>query len=283
MSLPILYGIKSKLKNSVIDLQIVLRVHFFKRFKEPDFLIIGAQKAGTTAIFNYVSKHPQVEIPLKKEIHYFDLNFYKSKKWYLAHFPSKLSQEKLTGEATPYYLFHPFVAERVAKLFPNIKLIVILRNPVDRAFSHYQMEKRNFRETATNFSEGLELEKERKKKVNILKLKNPKYQDKIHQNFLYAERGLYSIQIANWLQYFPSNNFHFIFYDEFFSNPDFHFKKICSFLGISEKRIENYKVFNKGDYNRKIDKDIIENYFPKIDTEKKVLEKLLNRKINWDD
>ena len=268
---------KAKLKNQVV----FLKTPTSKFRKKPDFIIIGAQKAGTTALYNYLSSHPEINFPLKKEIHFFDLNFYRGKNWYLAHFPLKFIRKGLTGEATPYYLFHPYVAERVYKLFPEVKLIIMLRNPVDRAFSHYQMELRNSRETAGVFEEALALEKTRKQEIDLSKFKHPKYQNKTHQNFLYLERGMYSKQISLWLKYFPANNIHFIIYEEFFANPNKHFENVCLFLDISKKEIKNYKVFNKGDYSQ-LNENTRNKYSKFYSSEKIKLEKLLNRKINWD-
>ena len=112
----------------------------------PDFLISGAQRGGTTSLYNYLQAHPCFELPTTKELHFFDRKFHRGLAWYRAHFPTYLEKcfaqriqgrAFLTGEATPNYLFHPLVSRRVAEVLPRVKLIVLLRNPVDRAFSHY--------------------------------------------------------------------------------------------------------------------------------------------------
>jgi len=100
----------------------------------PDFLVIGVMKGGTTSFFNYLARHPQINPPFRKEIKFFDIHFLQGLGWYRAHFPMrfKMKSGMLTGEATPYYIFHPTAPDRTAKVLPNVKLIALLRNPVDR-------------------------------------------------------------------------------------------------------------------------------------------------------
>lgn len=103
------------------------------------FLIIGAQKCGTSSLFYYLLQHPELALPEKKEIHFFDAKHQNGIGWYEDHFSHKKKADKQTGEATPYYLFHPLVPQRIAIHYPQIKLIVLLRSPIDRAYSHFWM------------------------------------------------------------------------------------------------------------------------------------------------
>jgi len=99
----------------------------------PNYLIIGAQKTGTSSLFNYLSMHPQVINSNKKEVHYFDKNFERPLNWYKQFFPFKFIANNYTiGEATPDYLYHPFVAQRIYNTIPGVKLIIILRNIIIR-------------------------------------------------------------------------------------------------------------------------------------------------------
>ena len=109
----------------------------------PDFLILGAQRCGTTSLYNYLAQHPSVgPLVLEKGAHYFSTNYDKSLAWYRSHFPMKwrAAAERrhgrpfVTGEGSPYYLFHPLAAQRVAKTLPHVKLLVMLRDPVERAY-----------------------------------------------------------------------------------------------------------------------------------------------------
>src|SRR5438093_4320202 len=112
----------------------------------PDFLIIGAQRAGTTSLYRYLSRHPAVApAVLAKGAHYFDTAFDRGLPWYRGHFPTRMTAERIraregtfaTGEGSPYYLFHPLAAERIAAALPGVKLVALLRDPVERASSHW--------------------------------------------------------------------------------------------------------------------------------------------------
>src|SRR5437879_9845243 len=112
----------------------------------PDFIIIGTQRGGTTSLYSYLASHPSVGPASTKEVHFFDNKYTKGLAWYRAHFPSAIEKyyaehiqkrKFITGESSPYYLFHPHVPKRVAKDVPHAKFIVLLRNPVDRAYSQY--------------------------------------------------------------------------------------------------------------------------------------------------
>ena len=129
----------------------------------PDFLIVGAQRGGTTSLYHYLSAHPQISASVIKEIHYFDLYYGCGENWYKAHFapPWWLNvRGALTGEATPYYLYTPAAAARVAALIPDVRLVVLLREPVRRAYSQYHMAVQQGTETYS-FSEAVEREADR--------------------------------------------------------------------------------------------------------------------------
>jgi hypothetical protein len=134
----------------------------FRKYNKPAFLIIGAQKAGTSSLFRYLSQHPDIRLPKRKELHFFDLQYSNGIDWYERLFPrKKIIKRQITGEASPFYLFHPLVPERVFNHYPNIRLIVLLRNPVDRAYSHFHMERNRNAEPEDSFMRAVELEFDR--------------------------------------------------------------------------------------------------------------------------
>src|SRR5207248_7427804 len=135
----------------------------------PDFLIIGTQRGGTTSLYRYLKAHPCIGATSNKDLHFFDRRFHKGLSWYRSHFPTKLEKayaEQLrrltlvTGEASPSYLFHPHAPKRVAQVLPHVKLIVLLRNPVSRAYSQYHHAVELGFETLS-FAEAIEAEEER--------------------------------------------------------------------------------------------------------------------------
>ena len=127
----------------------------------PDFVIIGAQRSGTGRLYGLLTRHPDVERASVKEVHYFDRpdNFRRGIEWYRRRFPARRrgSQRHITGEATPSYLVDPPVPERIAEAVPEVRLIVLLRDPVARAYSHFHMAYRKGNETRS-FEEAVEEE-----------------------------------------------------------------------------------------------------------------------------
>jgi hypothetical protein len=107
----------------------------------PDFIIIGANKAGTSSLYYLLTKHPYVKRAAAKELNFFDIYFDRGVEWYRWCFPAprwKNGRRTITGEASPRYLFHPYAAKRMAEVVPQVRLIALLRNPVDKAYSDYQ-------------------------------------------------------------------------------------------------------------------------------------------------
>ncbi|MCD6447555.1 MAG: sulfotransferase domain-containing protein [Thermoplasmata archaeon] len=189
----------------------------------PNFLCVGAQKSGTTTLFNLLKQHPDIFLPKCKEIHFFDIDehYNKGLKWYKKFFLD-WKGEKAIGEITPSYMYFEKVPKRIFyTLGNNIKLIFILRNPIDRAYSHYWMSYRRGYEKES-FERAIILESERLKKGIF---------EQFH--FSYINRGFYAKQIKRYFKYFPQNNCMFIIFEEFIKCPGKIFREICQFLNIS--------------------------------------------------
>jgi hypothetical protein len=214
----------------------------------PDFLIIGTMKGGTTSLFQYLAKHPAIRPPLRKEIKYFDLHYRQGPGWYRAHFPTRFKMDGgITGEATPYYMFHPFAPKRIAADLPHVRLIAILRNPVDRAYSHYNHMMRVGRESLS-FEEALDREEERLA-GELEKIKaDPAYSTFKHLHYSYQARGRYAEQLQNWLALFPKSQMVFLSSEELYTSPATLYGKAIEFLGLSPWEPEGFKVFKQGAY-----------------------------------
>lgn len=213
----------------------------------PDFLIIGAQKSGTTSLYNYLIQHPQILPAAQKEIHYFDLNYNQGINWYKAQFPQKSSQKTLTGESSPYYLFHPRVPQRVHQHFPQIKLILLLREPVARTWSHYHHEVRLKFENLS-FEEAIANETQRLKEETEKLLADDNYYSFNHQHYSYLARGIYHQQIKNWQQYFSPSQMLILKSEDFYNNPAQIFNQTLEFLELYPHPIKNYSKYNAGQY-----------------------------------
>jgi hypothetical protein len=216
----------------------------------PSLLIIGAQKSGTTSLFHYLAQHPRVLAPLGKEIHYFDLNYGRGVNWYRRHFPyrQRLGDGKLTLDASPYYLIHPQVPARAAQLLPEAKLIAVLRNPVDRALSHYQHEVRYGRERLS-FADALDQEPERLAGEEERLRSDPEYYSFNHRHFSYLRRGLYHEQLLRWTQHFPREQLLVLQSERLFRDPVGATAAVYRFLGLDSHRLKRYRPFLVGNYD----------------------------------
>ena len=230
------------------------------RFRaEPNFLIIGGQKCGTTSLYSYLSSHPQVLLSLKKEPSYFGDNFHLGEDWYRAHFPLQLSvgaagrasdREVLVGEASTASLFHPSAAEQAFVTNPNFKVIVMTREPVARAISHYffylnkGLESRPIEEAfgmaLDSFEEDLTKWLDWRGSIEALESKIDTY----------LIRGLYDKQLLPWEKYFGQDGILRIKSEEFSSQSGVELDRVSSFLGVETLPTESSRRFNKGSYQQ---------------------------------
>jgi hypothetical protein len=212
----------------------------------PNFIVIGTQRGGTTSLYNYLLQHPDCRGALSKEVHFFDLNYAKGLTWYLAHFPPRRAADPafITGEASPYYLFHPQTPPRVAQTLPHVKLIALLRNPIERAYSHYQFKVSQGYEHLP-FEEALTLDP-------AWKLKDQFESDAInwaeYRHYSYLARGIYINQLQRWLAHVAPDRLLILKSEEFFREPARVFSHILDFLGLAHWQPPHFQPYNVGSY-----------------------------------
>ncbi len=248
--------IKDKLQNLFRYLLGILRIAF--RFvlspilSSPDFIIIGVQKGGTTSLYSNLVKHPSIVPSFKKEVHFFDLNYKKGVNWYKAHFPTKIylglkkffyRKAVICGEATPYYIRHPYALQRIKKHFPNMKLIVVFRDPVYRTYSHYKHEVAKKREHLS-FQEAIKEEEKRIKPELERMEKDPYYYGFNHHRFSYLLSSRYDLQVANLFSLFLKEQVLLLKSEDFFKNPEKVYKIILDFLDVPEWYPKKFAVKN---------------------------------------
>ncbi|GAB4362496.1 MAG: sulfotransferase [Cyanophyceae cyanobacterium] len=217
----------------------------------PDFLIIGVQKGGTTSLYRYLLQHPQVAPAATKEVHFFDLHYGQGLDWYRAQFPELGSRRGdrpvLTGEASPYYVFHPLAAQRIQEVMPTAKLIVLLRNPVDRALSHYFHEVRWGFETL-DLEAALACEGDRLAGEAERMLDDGSYQSFNYQHYSYLKRGRYGEQLKGWRSRFSASQILVLCSEQFYENPAATLDRVTAFLGLEPFEFGPFEAHNAGDY-----------------------------------
>ncbi|HZD80168.1 MAG TPA: sulfotransferase [Actinomycetota bacterium] len=182
----------------------------------PSFLIIGAQRAGTSSLYKYLEGHPGLAASVRKETEYFSRRYGRGETWYRAHFP--LLRGRLAYEATPDYLFYPLSPERIRKTIPDARFVVLLRDPVERAYSHYRhMVRLGFEDLP--FGEALTREPERLSGDAARLADDPLYEPRAFLRFSYVSRGLYAEQFRRWFSWFPPSRFLVIQSERLFEDP----------------------------------------------------------------
>jgi hypothetical protein len=196
----------------------------------PAAMIIGAMKSGTSSLHNYLTQHPGVIAPLRKEVHYFDLQYGKGERWYRANF-GKAGQAGLNLDSSPYYLFHPLAPQRAHALLPEAKLIVLLRDPVRRAYSHYWHERDKKRERLS-FEDAVAAEPERVGDDEQRLARGEIEQSHAHQHCTYLARGRYAEQLERWLRFYPRERLLVLQFEDLGRAPMVTLHRTLEYLGL---------------------------------------------------
>ncbi|NNE18897.1 MAG: sulfotransferase [Myxococcales bacterium] len=197
----------------------------------PSFLMIGAQECGTESLYWSLARHPKVVPAVRKEVHFFDRHFARGLAWYQEQFPSAVAGV-ITGEASPYYLFHPHVPERVRSAIPDARLIAILRDPVDRALHHFEHNRKKGHIDVDSFAACLDQEAEQFPAAAQRLLKEPLLNDHIHRHYSYIARGCYIDHLLQWERFFPRERFLILQAEAVFADPGPALATVVEFLGL---------------------------------------------------
>jgi hypothetical protein len=198
----------------------------------PGYLIVGTKRGGTTSLAEWVDQHPDVAPCLHgKGARYFDVNYDRGLDWYLSRFERKKPPWRITGEASPYYMYHPAAISRIAEVLPHVKLIAVLRDPVARAWSEYRYEMARGHEKET-FERALDLEDARISPDRAFLQQDPTYAAFSYRHFSYLARGHYAQQIDHMRQYFPREQILILQSERLFSDPQGQLSRVWSFLGL---------------------------------------------------
>jgi Sulfotransferase domain len=254
----------------------------------PNFLVVGAQKAGTTSLHRYLAEHPAVLPASVKEVRYFNRFYTNGEAWYLAHFPlalrgaavrRRLGVRPAVGESSAVYLFDPRVPARVHTFDPAMKLVVLLRDPVERAYSHYQMEVRWGRETLP-FDEALDREEAELPGLIARALADPLDTSDVGFPRSYVGRGRYAEQLDRWLELFPREQLLVETSDDLLERPREVMQRVAAHLVIPAHDAQSYPLEGVRPYPPLDDalRDRLESAFA---CDNRRLEELLGRDLGW--
>ncbi|MCZ2402936.1 sulfotransferase domain-containing protein [Paenarthrobacter sp. Z7-10] len=217
----------------------------------PSLIIIGAQRSGTTTLYRMLSEHPSVIRPTaSKGVGYFDLNYHRGLRWYRGHFPLKAltaggsaPDSRITFESSGYYSHHPLAVPRLAEDLPGVKLLMMLRDPVDRAYSAHRHEYNRGFETES-FERALELEPERLHGEVEKMQADPAYQSFAHRHHAYLGRSRYWEQVSKIHEAVGKDRLYLVDADRFFARPHEEFEEIQRWLGLPRWQPEKVMAWN---------------------------------------
>jgi hypothetical protein len=259
----------------------------------PDFLIIGTKRGGTTSLHDYLLRHPAV-LPLfprpekVKGTYFLDEGWTRGRRWYLSHFPTRLTramvarrigEPPLAGEATPYYLFHPLAPRRARELAPDARIVVLLRDPVERAFSHYK-ERRKHDTDPLPFAEAIEAEPDRLAGEEERIVAEPGYASYAHRHWSYATQGRYLTGLRRWLDAYPAEQVLILRSEDLFATPHEVYAEVLAHLGLSPRPLVGAEQLN-AEPSREMDAGVRRRLEDLLRDDVAELEAFLGRDLGW--
>ena len=261
----------------------------------PDYLVIGTKKGGTTSVANWLTRHPQVlgmvpRLQSAKSPHYFDNHYDEGPAWYLSHFATRAARERharrtgndpVTGETAPYYLLHPAVPARIAETAPSVRMVVMLREPVSRAYSHYWDRRATGWEDLPTFEEALAAEPERLRGFRDDELSAPGSRNLHHEHHTYLRCGEYADQLRRYLEHFAREQLLVLTADELRSDPSSTLATLERFLGLEHADLDLVSHNVRATSYPAIDpatRDRLTDHFAPHNAD---LEALLRRPLGW--
>ncbi len=225
-----------------------------RKIERLDFIVVGAQKSGTTALHYFLRKHPQIALPERQELHFFDDDeiFSRPVDYDLLHRQFRpvagstllrfaTARQAIAGEVTPSYLYWKPAMERIWNYNRQIKLVILLRNPIDRAFAHWNMQRFKDREPL-GFLDALKEEPRRIAQPLTIE----------SRRFAYVDRGFYSGQLERVFKFFPREQVHFVKFEDFRDRKQETLDGVFEFLGVKPLRRIRDKDRNIVPYERTI-------------------------------
>jgi hypothetical protein len=255
----------------------------------PDYLVIGVKRGGTTSIAEYLFQHPDVLPPyVPKGPRYFDVAYRRGWDWYELHFPTVATARKheartqvtpITGDSSPYIIFHPLALDRVKLHVPQAKLVVSLRDPVARAWSQYNYERRRGYE-GLDIHAALDAEPQRLAGEEDRLRADPSYVSTAHRHQAYLARGQYAEQLERVYRLFPEDHVHVLLAEDLFKAPQATYDELTDFLGLPRAPLTDPRAFKANAYEP-IPDDVRARLAEHYDKHNEALYALLGRRADW--
>ena len=255
----------------------------------PDLILAGVQRSGTTALFEALYRLPNVERPRRgKGSHYFSYNYWRGWRWYQSQFPTRrwaqsvearTGQRLFTFDACPYYLFHPFAVERMAQALPRVKVMVMLRDPVRRAESHYHHSVSHGHEDLS-LAEALAREEERMAGEVERMEHDWTYWSHHHEHHSYLAKGLYADQLERLFRHYDRDQVMVVASEDFYRDPDRILAEVTAWVGLDEIGLDRSDDRNGHDY-RSMDPEMRRRLIDLYREPNERLYRLLGRRLDW--
>jgi hypothetical protein len=258
----------------------------------PELLVVGAKRGGTTSLWKYLDGHPGVlpTFPRAEQIkgtYFFDEEWHRGERWYRSHFPTdrararaarELGYEPVAFEASPYYLFHPHAPARAHQVVPDALVVAVLRDPVERAFSHYK-ERRNHTE-ALSFAEALEAEEARTGGEEERLLADPTLISPAHRHQTYVAQSRYAPMLERWFAAFGREQVVVAIAEEFYADPQVLCDEITDRLALPRRDLGSPKPFN-AEPSADMDPEVRDLLRARLAADIEAVEHLLGRSVPW--
>jgi len=258
----------------------------------PDFLLIGAKRGGTTSLWRYLTEHPDVlglfPRPERiKGVYYFDEQYGRGDRWYRSHFPlratrarrSAVGRRAVVGEATPYYLYHPLAPRRAAADVPEARVLVVLRDPVERAYSHWK-ERRSNDGDPLDFAAALEAEPIRLAGEEARLVADPHAVSVAHRHWSYVDQGRYAPMLERWFAAFGRDGVHVEISEEMYAAPQATFDRVTDHLGLARHELAD-PVAHNAEPSPDLDPELRAHLAGLLEPDIRATEAVLGRSLPW--
>ena len=260
--------------------------------RPPELIVVGAKRGGTTSLWKYLDSHPGIlpTFPRAEQIkgtYFFDEEWARGERWYRSHFPTdharakaakRLGYEPIAFEASPYYLFHPHAPARAHQVAPDALIVALLRDPVERAFSHYK-ERRNHTEDLS-FADALAAEVERTDGEEARMLADPSVVSLAHRHQTYVAQSRYAPMLERWFAAYGRDRVLVTAAEDFYADPQAFCDEVTDRVGLPRHDLGDPEPFNS-EPSADMDPEVRAQLRASLQDDIDAVEAMLGRPMPW--